>query len=88
MQELDNQLTAPLAEAVQTLVTRYLEDVGLDNATNLRNFLIETIEPPLLEEVITYCRYNQSKAAKILRLSRGTCREKLKHYFDDRYCKL
>jgi Fis family transcriptional regulator, factor for inversion stimulation protein len=88
MQTLDNQLTTPLAETIQALVTHYLEKVGLNNVTNLRNLLLETIEPPLLEEVITYCRYNQSKAAKLLGISRTTYREKLIDYFADRYCKL
>ena len=31
------------------------------------------------------CRYNQSRAAIVLGVSRGTLRTKLKRYFDDQY---
>jgi Fis family transcriptional regulator len=38
------------------------------------------VEAPLLEEVLRYTRNNQTKAAVLLGLNRGTLRKKLKQY--------
>jgi Fis family transcriptional regulator, factor for inversion stimulation protein len=32
-----------------------------------------------------HCKYNQSRAAIMLGISRGTLRTKLRRYFDDKY---
>ncbi|HMU67880.1 MAG TPA: helix-turn-helix domain-containing protein, partial [Cellvibrionaceae bacterium] len=37
-------------------------------------------ETPLLEVVMKYTRHNQTRAAEILGLNRGTLRKKLKQY--------
>lgn len=75
-----------LASIVETTVKDYLTSVGQDKITNLYDMVLEQIEPPLLKAVIEHCRYNQSRAAEILGISRGTCRTKLIKYFNDRYC--
>mgnify|MGYP003661637799 CR=1 FL=1 len=38
------------------------------------------IEAPLLEEVMTYTRGNQTRAANLMGINRGTLRKKLKQY--------
>jgi len=81
----NNQVTQALSEQISLLVTTYLQGSGSKTA-NLHEFLLEQIEPPLLEAVMLHCRYNQTRAAQILGISRGTCRKKLIQYFDDRYC--
>jgi DNA-binding protein Fis len=48
--------------------------------------VLEQVEPPLLEATMEKAKYNQVRAAKILGVSRGTLRKKLKQYFDDKYC--
>ena len=75
-----------LSETIEAIVKRYLNSVELSEITNLHEMVIEQIEPPLLKAVIEHCRYNQSRAADLLGISRGTCRTKLKKYFDDQYC--
>lgn len=40
---------------------------------------------PLYKAVMEHCRYNQSRAAIILGISRGTLRKMLAYYFDDPY---
>jgi Fis family transcriptional regulator len=42
--------------------------------------VLEEVEPPLLRAVLRHTRNNQSKAARMLGLSRGTLRKKLKQY--------
>ncbi len=38
------------------------------------------VEAPLLEEVMTYTRGNQTRAAIMMGINRGTLRKKLKQY--------
>lgn len=52
---------------------------------NLYELIIEEIEAPLFRTVMEMTRYNQSKAARVLGVSRGTLRTKLKRYFDDEF---
>lgn len=75
-----------LSGTVESIVKQYLDSQKISSITNLYDMVLEQIEPPLLKVVIEHCRYNQSKAANFLGLSRGTCRTKLKKYFDDQYC--
>lgn len=43
------------------------------------------LERNLYEEAIVRARWNQSQAAKLLGVSRGTLRYKLKAYFGNKY---
>lgn len=72
--------------AVRQVVNDYINTVGEENIHHLHELVLEQIEPPLLEMVIKKVNYNQSKAAKLLGLSRGTLRKKLMHYFGNKYC--
>ena len=74
-----------LAETVSQVVTRYLESAGND-IIDLHQMVIEQIQPPLLQAVMKQYKYNQSRAAKVLGISRGTLRMLLIKYFDDQYC--
>ena len=75
-----------LSEAVKKSVENFLSLPETQGVTNLHDMVLEQIEPALFKSVIEHCKYNQSKAAILLSLSRGTCRMKLKKYFDDLYC--
>ncbi len=46
---------------------------------------LKTLESEYIEHVFKLAKYNQSKAAKMLGLSRGCLRMKLKEYFNDKY---
>lgn len=74
-----------LAETVSQVVTSYLESAGND-IIDLHQMVIEQIEPPLFKAVMKQYKYNQSRAAKVLGISRGTLRTLLIKYFDDQYC--
>ena len=75
-----------LSATVETTIKAYLKTMGQDNAADLYYLLMEQVEPPLFRAVIEHCRYNQSRAADILGISRGTCRTKLMKYFNEQYC--
>lgn len=76
--------TQSLSGAVEQTIKNHLKISG-NNIVDLYKLVIEEIEEPLYRCAIEYCRYNQSRAAAILGVSRGTLRSRLKHYFDDQY---
>ncbi len=75
-----------LRQAATQSITDYFEAIGNAEVTNLHDMFLEQIEPPILQAVIERAKYNQSRAAEILGISRGTLRKKLKKYFGDKYC--
>jgi len=46
----------------------------------LYRLVLAEVEPPLLTAVLDYCQGNQSRAAQLLGMNRGTLRKKLVHY--------
>jgi Fis family transcriptional regulator, factor for inversion stimulation protein len=79
-----NEVT--LSEHVVQTVKKYLGNVSRnDNNLNLYQLIVEEVEAPLFRSVMELTRYNQSKAARVLGVSRGTLRTKLKRYFDDEF---
>ena len=81
-----SQNNAGLSEQVIQAVNHYLSTASSKDANlNLHQLIIEIIEAPLFRTVMEMTRYNQSKAARVLGVSRGTLRTKLKRYFDDEF---
>lgn len=74
-----------LSEHVSQAVRNYMKTVGNIDELNLYQLIIEEVEAPLFRSVMELTRYNQSKAARVLGVSRGTLRTKLKHYFGDEF---
>lgn len=80
------QKHAGLSDNVVQAVKHYLTSANSRDANlNLHEKIIEIIEAPLFRTVMEMTRYNQSKAARVLGVSRGTLRTKLKRYFDDEF---
>lgn len=85
MQDIE-QVNEALTYQVVSAVKGYLNVVGNKEINlNLYQLIMEEIEAPLFRTVMELMRYNQSKAARVLGVSRGTLRTKLKHYFDDEF---
>ncbi len=85
MQDVSQQNEA-LSLQVVSAVKNYLTTVSSKDANlNLYQLIVEEIEAPLFRTVMEMTRYNQSKAARVLGVSRGTLRTKLKRYFDDEF---
>lgn len=51
-----------------------------DSEATLHEDLLQLIEPPLLNAVLSHCRNNRAAAARLLGLHRATLRQKLKNY--------
>ena len=85
MTEVQQQNEA-LSHQVINAVKGYLNAVNSKDANlNLYQLIVEEVEAPLFRTVMELTRYNQSKAARVLGVSRGTLRTKLKRYFDDEF---
>ena len=69
-----------LRETVQNSIRNYLKDMGNAQAEDLYQILLSEVEPPLIEEVLRHTRNNQSRAARILGITRNTLRAKLHRY--------
>ena len=70
----------PLHECVRDSLNRYLSQLKGHGVTDLYQLVMSEVEVPLLETVLRHTHGNQSQAAKVLGMSRGTLRKKLKHY--------
>ncbi len=70
----------PLHEHVHESITYYLHTVKGNNINNLYQFCLSQVEPPLIKAVLDYCNSNQTQAAQILGINRGTLRKKCQQY--------
>lgn len=70
----------PLNESAKTAISYFLSQLDGQPTTELYDMVIAQVEQPLLEEVMAFTQNNQSKAATMLGLNRGTLRKKLRQY--------
>nr|WP_229803428.1 DNA-binding transcriptional regulator Fis [Halomonas qijiaojingensis] len=70
----------PLREAVDAAMRRYFAHLDGETVTDLYAMVLAEVEAPLLSSVMDYVNGNQTRAAEILGLNRGTLRKKLKQY--------
>ena len=70
----------PVSYQIKELFNRYIQALEGEQPQELYDMFLREFERPFLEAVLHYTRHNQSKAAIILGLSRGTLRKKLKTY--------
>ena len=70
----------PLATHVRTAVMDYFEHLSDHENDELYTIVIRELEKPMLEVTLEQAGYNQSKAAKILGISRSTLRKKIAQY--------
>lgn len=70
----------PLHDSVRQALESYFIQLKGQPPTNLYEMVLAEVEVPLLEAVMDYTKGNQSRAAILLGISRGTLRKKLKIY--------
>ncbi|MEN1727200.1 MAG: helix-turn-helix domain-containing protein [Pseudomonadota bacterium] len=71
---------ASLNDLVGKVVKQYLEDMGSTPPDNLHEFIIREVERPLIQTVLNHVDGNQSRAAKILGITRATLRNRIQRY--------
>ena len=81
----DPQIDAPVTQVslrdnVAQVIRHYFASLKGEEPKHVYDFFLDEIEEPILAVVMKYTRNNQSEAARILGLSRGTLRTKLKKY--------
>lgn len=75
-----NNVPTPLCDHVRQTVSRYLDQMQGHDVTGLYEIVLSEVEKPLIEAVLEHSGQNQSKASKILGLSRSTLRKKIDSY--------
>ncbi len=69
-----------LRDCVRSVLTDYINDLKGHSIENLYQLVLAEVETPLLETILEHTNGNQSKAAQMLGINRGTLRKKLKQY--------
>ncbi len=70
----------PLCKHTKDALDQYFATLNGDRPGDLYDLVIGEVERPLFEAVMDYTQGNQSQAAGILGINRGTLRKKLKTY--------
>lgn len=76
----DTGTRAPLRECVREALDVYLTSLGDHDAHDLFRLVMHEVEIPMLQAVLAHTRGNQSRAAQMLGINRGTLRKKLRLY--------
>lgn len=74
------QKNQPLHDSVRQSLENYISQLKGQMPNNLYELILAEVEAPLMECVMEYTKNNQSRAAIVLGLSRGTLRKLLKKY--------
>lgn len=69
-----------IRESVAVAMHNYLMHLDGQDVTDVYDMVLAEVEVPLLEAIMKYTRKNQTRAATMLGLNRGTLRKKLKQY--------
>lgn len=69
-----------IQECVQEAMETYFANLDGQGTNELYKMVISEVEQPLLRVVLKHTRGNQTRAAEILGINRGTLRKKLKMY--------
>jgi len=78
--ENQTQEISQLSHAVKHSIRRYLFELEGTQPNNLYDLVLKQVEQPLFEAILEHTKGNQSRAAEMLGLNRGTLRKKLRSY--------
>ena len=70
----------PIRRSVQSAIELYLDDLNGHMVNDLYHVVLNEVEPALLDVVMNHVEGNQTQAAELLGINRGTLRKKLKQY--------
>lgn len=66
-----------LQQSVRERVERYLDDLGDAEPHNMLSMVINCVEKPVIEIALEKTQGNQTRAAKMLGITRSTLRKKI-----------
>lgn len=69
-----------LRGCVEQAMENYFQNLDGQDVSDVYDMVMAEVEAPMLEIVLKYTRHNQTRAAQVLGLNRGTLRKKLKQY--------
>ena len=69
-----------LTTAAEDAIREFIETLDGEETSEFYNLVLAEVEEPLLRVVMEYTANNQSRAAAMLGLNRGTLRKKLRQY--------
>jgi len=70
----------PLRSHAEQALDSYFASLNGHAPAHLYELVLREVEEPLFRAVLDYVEGNQSRAADILGINRGTLRKKLRHY--------
>jgi Fis family transcriptional regulator len=76
----ENNGSKSLHKHTEDALEVYFESLNGDRPGDLYDLVMGEVERPLFKAVLDYTQGNQSQAAGILGLNRGTLRKKLRYY--------
>ena len=68
----------PLRDSVKQALRNYLSQLDGQDVNDLYELVLAEVEHPMLDMIMQYTRGNQTRAANMLGINRGTLRKKLK----------
>ncbi|THB65553.1 MAG: DNA-binding transcriptional regulator Fis [Gammaproteobacteria bacterium] len=69
-----------IEKSVNETLETYFKQLDGHHSIGLYDMVINRVEKPLFESVLKYCDGNQTKAAMMLGINRGTFRKKMKFH--------
>jgi Fis family transcriptional regulator len=69
-----------LAVCVRQVLTQYFKDLDGEEASGIYDMVINCVEIPVIEMVMTQAGGNQSRAAEMLGINRNTLRKKMQQH--------
>jgi Fis family transcriptional regulator, factor for inversion stimulation protein len=66
-----------LSSTVRKVMRQYFKDLDGEKCTGIYEMVVNAVERPMLEVVMTQAQGNQTRAAQLLGLNRNTLRKKL-----------
>ena len=70
----------PLRDSASEAIRHFLETLDGEACSELYDMVLHQVEEPLFKAVLDYTQHNQSHAAAMLGLNRGTLRKKLRQH--------
>ncbi len=80
VQQTEQIVQKPLRDSVQQALRNYLAQLNGQDVENLYDLVLAEVEAPMLDIIMQYTRGNQTRAAVMMGINRGTLRKKLKRY--------